>query len=213
MADLHKHLDYWDAFYSSEARARVPEEPSGFARWVAAREAAPGPLIDVGSGTGRDTLWFGRNGYRAVGLDYSESAVRLAAAHADQQELDTSFAQLDLYESDDVDDLGAKLATEVAPRLVYARFLVHALEDDGRRNLWRLTRALLPSGGRLYLEFRVRHTEHEFGEHYRRFVPAEAVAAELVEHGALVEHREVATGLAVYKHEDPLVCRLAASWS
>ena len=31
-------------------------------------------------------------------------------------------------------------------------------------------------------------------------------------HGAVVDHLEVGTGLAVYKTEDPSVCRLVASW-
>jgi hypothetical protein len=43
-------------------------------------------------------------------------------------------------------------------------------------------------------------------------VSPEVVAAEIVEHGGTVVHQETGTGLAVYKHEDPLVCRLVATW-
>ncbi len=211
--DEHEHLDYWESFYGSNARAAVPLEPSSFARWVAGREVGPGPIVDVGSGTGRDTLWFAREGYRAVGLDYAQSAVRLASGHAEREELDARFQTLNLYHPDEIAEVGAKIAADLAPRVVYARFFVHALEDDGRQNLWRLARDLLIDGGRLYLEFRVQGTEHEFGEHYRQFVPPDVVAAELQAHGAVVDHLEVGTGLAVYKTEDPPVCRLVASWS
>jgi SAM-dependent methyltransferase len=211
--DEREHLDYWESFYSGDGRAMVPREPSGFARWVASRETAPGPIVDVGTGTGRDALWLAGEGYRTVGLDFAESALRLATTIAEQRGLDAAFQRLDVYHADEAAELGRKLATELAPRVVYARFFVHALEDDGRRHLWQLTRELLADGGALYLEFRVERTEHEFGEHYRRFVAPEVVVAEIEEHGGTLEHQEVGTGLAVYKHEDPRVCRLAASWS
>lgn len=213
MEDAHEHIGYWESFYSSDARAKVPLDASAFAQWVAEREDAPGPLVDVGTGTGRDAIWFAHQGFRTVGLDYAESALQLAASRAEQEGVPTRFERLNLYHADEVDELGAKLAAEVAPRVVYARFFVHALEDDGRQNLWRLTRALLAEGGRCYLEFRVQSTEHEFGEHYRQFVAPEVVAEEIEATGGRVEHQHVGTGLAVYKHEDPPVCRLVAAWS
>lgn len=209
----HEHLGYWESFYASEAIARVPATPSGFAEWVAQREVPPGPLVDVGTGTGRDALWFARQGFRTVGLDYAESAVHLAGEHAEQDALDARFERANLYHDDEVEELTAKLAVDLAPRLVYARFFVHALEDDGRQNLWRLTRGLLAEGGgRCYLEFRVASTQHEFGEHFRRFVTPEVVATEIAEHGGRVTERIVGTGLAVYQHEDPPVCRIVAEW-
>jgi SAM-dependent methyltransferase len=208
----HEHIGYWESFYASDARARVPREASPFAHWVAEREPVPGPLVDVGTGTGRDAIWFARQGYRTVGLDYAESAIDLAASLAEEEGVDTRFARVNLYHPEEVQELGTKLVADLAPRVVYARFFVHALEDDGRRNLWRLTRDLLRGGGRTYLEFRVGSTRHEFGEHFRHFVSPEVVAEEIEEHGGRVEHNEVGHGLAVYKHEDPPVCRLVAAW-
>jgi SAM-dependent methyltransferase len=212
MADEHEHISYWESFYAGDARARVPREASGFAQWVTEREVVPGPLVDIGTGTGRDAIWFARQGFRTVGLDYAEAAVRLASSLADEEGVDARFERLNLYHPEEVDELGTRLAAELTPRVVYARFFVHALEDDGRLNLWRLTRTLLRAGGRAYLEFRVGSTEHEFGEHYRHFVPPEVVAAEIAAEGGRVEHQQVGTGLAVYKHEDPPVCRLVAAW-
>lgn len=212
MSEDHEHIGYWESFYASDARTRVPQQASGFAHWVAGREPAPGPLVDVGTGTGRDAIWFARRGFRTVGLDYAESAVRLASTVAHEEGVDARFQRLNLYHPEEVQEVGAKLAVDLAPRVVYARFFVHALEDDGRQNLWTLTRDLLVAGGRAYLEFRVGSTQHEFGEHYRHFVRPEVVAAEIESCGGTVEHQEVGTGLAVFKNEDPPVCRLVAAW-
>jgi SAM-dependent methyltransferase len=212
MADEHEHRDYWESFYASEAGGRVPKDASSFAQWVADREQVPGPLVDVGSGTGRDAIWFARRGFRTVGLDYAESAVRFASSRADEEMADARFERLNLYHPEEVKEVGTKLAADLSPRVVYARFVVHALEDDGRQNLWLLARTLLQAGGRSYLEFRVGSTEHEFGEHFRQFVRPETVSVEIEAHGGRVEHWQVGTGLAVYKHEDPPVCRMVASW-
>ncbi|HEX6248967.1 MAG TPA: methyltransferase domain-containing protein [Nocardioidaceae bacterium] len=208
----HEHRDYWEGFYASEASRKVPTEPSPFARWVAQREGAPAPMVDIGTGTGRDALWFARQGFDVVGLDYAHSAVALATSHAEGEGLSARFQQLNLYHDDEMTETGAKLAAELRPELLYARFFVHALEDDGRENLWRLAGLLLRDGGRAYLEFRVTETNHVFGEHFRHFVSPDVVIGEIEAHGGRVEHHEVGTGLAVYKDEDPLVCRIVATW-
>ena len=210
--DDHEHRAYWEEFYRSEASRKVPTEPSPFARWVAEREQPPGPLVDLGTGTGRDALWFARRGFETLGLDYASSAVELASSHADEEGLNARFEQLNLYHDDELSDLGGRVAQTLRPEVLYARFFVHALEDDARLNLWRLAGILLPRGGRVYLEFRVSETQHFFGEHYRHFVPPEVVESEIVAAGGTVESQEVGHGMAVYKNEDPRVCRIVAAW-
>lgn len=208
----HEHRAYWERFYASAASSAVPQAPSAFAAWVAQRDEFEGPVVDVGTGTGRDALWFSGRGFDVLGLDYAESAVARAAAAAREQGVDARFDRLDLYHLGEVADVGERIAREVAPNAVYARFVVHALEDDGRGNLWRLARTALGSGGRLYLEFRVAETAHVFGEHYRHFVASDLVADEIGAEGGRIEHHEVGYGLAVYKTEDPKVARLVARW-
>lgn len=92
---------------------------------------------------------------------------------------------------------------------------MHALEDEGRHHLWRLARMALRAGGRLYLEFRTgkdAKAEHAFGEHFRRFLNPDTVVDEIESSGGHIEHREEGHGYAVYKNEDPHVCRLVARW-
>ena len=189
----------------------MPHEPSAFARWVAGREPVQ-RLLDVGCGNGRDALWFARAGYDVTGLDYAASAVELTSGTAAAHGLAARFLQVNLYDADEVTAIASALG-DPAPTLVYARFLVHALEDDGRANLWRLTSEVLRDGGVLYVESRVAETEHVFGDHYRHYVPTETIVTELEAAGADVEHCEESNGLAVYKEEDPRVCRVVARWS
>jgi len=210
MRGERRHQKYWDTFYRNQAD-RVSREPSPFAEWVAAREPDRGELIDIGSGTGRDSLWFSSQGFTTLGCDYSQAGVHYASAQARKRGLSAEFEHLNLYDLRHVVVKGARFAHERSTDVVYARFLVHAMEDYGRQLLWTLSRsALRRTKGRLYLEFRTEATEHEFGEHYRQFVQPDVVEAELQSHGFAIEHSENRHGLAVHKSEDPRVCRIVA---
>ncbi len=210
MAAEARHRRYWEEFYERSAD-RVPAEPSGFARWVGALEEPPGPLVDIGTGTGRDALWFARQGFRTFGCDYSYAAIEYAAAHAADEGLAAQFAQVDVYDEAQLSLYAKQLCDEEHPTVLYARFFVHALEEDGRDNLWRMcAETLNERGGQLYTEFRIQPTHHEFGEHYRLFVRPEAVVVELEAAGFGISYSEEAHGLAVHKREDPLVARIVA---
>ncbi len=213
---LRKQLRYWETFYSSKDSAAVPDEPSAFAQWVHERESTSRPLVEIGFGTGRDALWFARQGYDVHGLEYAQSAVDHARDAARAAELSAEFDVFNLYELRQVLAMGARLAQNEAPRTLYGRFLVHALEDDGRQHLWRFAQMALRAGGLLYLEFRTgkdAEAEHVFGEHFRRFLDPDSVVDEIEARGGHIDFREEGHGLAVYKDEDPHVCRLAVRWS
>jgi SAM-dependent methyltransferase len=215
LGGYHARRSYWKELYSSDRDALVPDKPTAFAHWVGEREAASTSLVDIGCGTGRDALWFASSGHRVLGLDFVPAAVARARAKAKAEGLTASFEYLDLGDLRQVLAMGARFAHARHPHVLYGRFLLHALEDPGRHNLWRLARMALRSGGRLYLEFRTRkdaHQRHAFGEHFRRFLRPSAVVDEIESSGGQIEHREEGHGLAVYRDEDPHVCRLVARW-
>ncbi len=218
MRGERRHTAYWQEFYGLRGDA-VPQEPSSFARWVVEQESQMSPksgsaapeLVDIGSGTGRDSVWFASQGFSTLGFDFSRAGVAYAQEQANRLGVAADFRHLNLYDLRHVLVTGATLARNNRVDFVYARFLVHAMEDGGRLNLWRLSRsALLGRRGRLFLEFRTEATEHEFGEHFRKFVQPDVVAGELGEYGFTIEHLENRHGLAVHRDEDPRVCRIVA---
>lgn len=209
------HHEYWDSFYRSRDSVAVPRDPSPFAQWVREQDPHPHVLVDIGTGTGRDALWFARRGQRVLGLDYAPAAVAQAAATADAERLPATFETFDLYDADQVLTTGARLASSGAPPTLYGRFLLHALEDDGRRNLWRLAEVTLRDGGRMYLEFRTgkdAEAAHVFGEHFRRFLDPDTVVDEIEAGDGRVEYRGDGHGMAPFRGEDPHICRLVVGW-
>ncbi|GAB10862.1 hypothetical protein GOARA_063_00610 [Gordonia araii NBRC 100433] len=209
--------DHWWPFYFGQSQRSVPTEPSPFARWFLDREPnAATQIVDIGTGTGRDALWFARQGRDVLGLDYVPAATERAGIIAREDDLPARFKTLNLYDIRQVLGIGGELSHRDEPPILYGRFLIHALHDAGRHNLWRIASMSLRRGGKFYLEFRTgldADAEHEFGEHFRRYLEPRSVAAEIESTGGTIEHLEAGHGLAVYKQEDPHVCRLVATWA
>lgn len=208
----------WDEFHSSPAVEGVPTGPSPFALWVAQREGALGRVVDAGTGTGRDAIWFARGGARVRAFDYTAGTLRLAARRAAEHgAAGVEFETLNLYETRQALGTAASWAYEwgTEPPTVYARFLLDALQDQGRANFWRVARMLLRGGGRLYVEFRTdrsRDIRHNFGTHWRQYLDPELVVTELEAAGAHLEDLVTGRGLARLRGEDPEVCRIVAAW-
>ncbi|MPZ65621.1 MAG: methyltransferase domain-containing protein [Pseudonocardiaceae bacterium] len=210
------HRRRWVSFYEDGGGDAVPEGPSAFARWTGCREGRDALIVDVGCGTGRDAMWFARHGHGSLGLDYAPPGFGPARATAEHEGLPVSFENFNLYNVRNVLAVGTRLAHDSRPRIVYGRFVVHALEAEARQNLWRLAQLTLRGGGRLYLEFRTpldSSTEHAFGERYRNYVDPDLVVREIGQRGGRIEYRTEGRGMAPHGNEDPHVCRLVASWS
>jgi SAM-dependent methyltransferase len=208
---------YWYGLYGGSADA-LPTGPSPFAKWFAGREAPGSRVVDLGSGNGRDAVWLARQGHHVRGYDFVPRAASLGQRLARQRGVEVEFHQFNLYDLRHVLTLGGLLAHEPEPVHLYARFLLHAVSDLGVRNVWLLARTGLRRGGRLYLEFvapdpRGRTTQHAFGEHSRNPLDPAAVTAQIEGYGGRVEHQETGRGLAVYKNDDPYVCRMVVRWS
>ena len=210
------HRKYWDSFYLYDHH-RVPERPTPFARWVARTHGSSRPLVDLGTGNGRDALWFADAHHREVlAVDYNLIVVARGNRAATARGLPVTFRTLTLYDARAVLGLGAALSRAAEPHDLYARFILHALDDVGQDLLIRLASMALRRDGYLFLEFRTeadRDRPHVFGQHFRNYLRPDDVRSRIEESGGTVVHTRKGTGLARLRHEDPHVCRMVACWS
>ena len=211
---LITHRKHWDTFYSQQ-RQRVPKGPSPFARWVADSYPSDLPLVDVGCGTARDSLWFAvKHGRTVTGLDYNAGVLRRATTRSERRGVIADFHLANLYDTRAVLTWGAILASREDPCDVYARFTLHSLSEPGQENLMILASMALRRGGRLFLEFRTPEdaaNEHLF-THRRHYVSPQRAHELVTSAGGHVVHQVVGTGLAPFEPEDPVVCRTVAEW-
>ncbi|TFV53586.1 class I SAM-dependent methyltransferase [Blastococcus sp. TF02A-35] len=202
--------DHWQSFYSSPASDRVPLEESSFARWVTDRLDGHPPMVDVGTGTARDARFFAMKTHEVVGIDYSAAAVESATRRSELDGWGARFQVVDLSDARSVAGFAAGLDWSRGWNL-YARFLVHAITDEARGNLWTLLAQVVEAGGEGWLEFRTDKdaaAEKVFGEHYRQYLPVDQVAEELAARGLRVVEQIESQGLAPHRDEDPWVARL-----
>ena len=72
--------EFWEDFYSS-GKANWSGNPNPLVVQEA-EHLAPGSALDLGCGQGDDAIWLAQRGWRVVGVDIAESALRRAAVRA-----------------------------------------------------------------------------------------------------------------------------------
>jgi SAM-dependent methyltransferase len=198
--------EYWNRFYRSQA----PAVPSQFAALVATELEGRAEVLELGCGNGRDSLFFASLGHVVRGVDLSTTAVERCQTAARDRGVDASFAVLDLSDMVALADVVAT-RTSALPRVIYCRFVIHAITEKTERQLIRALGSEMRSGERAFFEFRSHRdmsTEKIFGQHFRRFVdPRDFEARVLALDGLLVAYSVEGRGMAKYRSEDPFVAR------
>jgi len=166
---------YWDHYYEDRSD-RHPVVPSQFAAFVASEIGTSARnVVDLGCGNGRDTLFFASLGYRTVGIDASETAISLCEARADAGSADVrervTFTRAALPSP----ELDAALAAFPTgdPVVVYARFFLHAIEEEVEAAVLDALRSTPASVTTVAVEFRThrdRGQAKHTPDHFRRFM-------------------------------------------
>ncbi len=209
-------LPEWNQFFRSPRAAEVPTRGSDFARWVRRRVRPGDTVVDIGSGTGRDAAFFARAGFPVLAYDVSPEARTRTRRRLRRSRPAPVVRRLMLNELRTVVVSGAEIGLLQAPRHVYARQVVGCVDDEARRNLWRLARmALRGSDGSLFLELAgtrpgLDHEPEPTG--LVRRLDADAVAAELEAYGGHVVAREDGPGTDLFDQPDPWTCRLQVTF-
>lgn len=189
-------LPYWQEHHRG---AELRPEPSEFAEWVDARTEPHSRIVELGAGSGRDSVWFSEQGHPVAGTDFCGAARTTANQAARDAGQPITFTSLNLESLHSVLTGAARFAHEPGVRHVYARRLIDVLSPSGRDGLWRFCAIVGRRGGRTFLEF-------------RKDSAPETLYAEIERHGGTVVDKVVRRGLAPVGKEDPVICRLILSW-
>jgi SAM-dependent methyltransferase len=207
-------LPHWQEFYKGP-HLKVPTKPSKFAAWADERMGSGSPVVELGSGTGRDAVWLAQRGHRVLASDFCAGARTATQAAAREAEVRTAYRPINLESLHSSLVAATRLAHEPEPRNIYARGLIDALAPTGRLGLWRFCAIAGRRGGLTFLEFRTHASRIQptvFGRHPRTFAEPEQIVAEIERHGGTVVERVQGRGFAPLGKEDPIICRLVVSW-
>ncbi len=86
MRGRRTNLRHWHDFYKPEASRDLPTEASDFAHWVGERIEPGSRVVDVGTGNGRDALWFAERGHPVTALDATVNGMRRLRTRAARDE-------------------------------------------------------------------------------------------------------------------------------
>lgn len=196
---------YWDEYYAARS-TMVRRLPSQFAVFVAGELEGRHRIIELGCGNGRDSMFFASYGHEVVAVDASQAAIDGCRALADTLGERASFI------SSRIEDpaLPSIVRGEAGPRLVYARFFLHAITEDEERDLVTLAAAVTDPGDMLAVEYRtVRDSSgvKVTDDHYRRFVLPAAFEARALGNGFDVIYSVEGFGFAKHGQDDAYVAR------
>ena len=197
--------DYWDEYYAARATTRRPL-PSQFATFVAGELDRPHHVIELGCGSGRDSIFFSSFGHQVIGVDGSEAAVAASSQLADALGENATF----VHSAIDDPTLADRLSAAEGPKALYARFFIHAITDEEEQVLLDLAANVTTTGDLLAVEYRTVRDQvgaKETETHYRRFVLPATFQARALERGFEVTYAVEGFGFAKYRHDDAYVAR------
>lgn len=196
-------------------RPEIPQQGSTFAPWVHARIPADATVVDLGSGNGRDSAWFAGHEHPVVAFDFAGVAVRQTRRRLARKSTNDPDVRVVLFnDTRSVLLAGAELARAPAPPHLYARALVGCLDDEARRNLWRLGSMALRRGGALFLEYAATHhgLPSSTVEGLVQRTDTDHLVREIEAAGGRVAHREEGPGHDFFDAADPCTARLEVRW-
>lgn len=206
--------DYWDSYYE---KAKIGGIPSQFATFVLNEFRDRDRFIDIGCGNGRDSFFMATHGKTVLATDGSKLAVTSCQDQASASGLSNiSFEHIDFASDESCDTFLERNASTWTGAILYARFFVHAIDEDEERRFLKLSKALVSDGGLLCLEFRTDRDELQrkvTEAHYRRFVSPVNFISSLHEHGLKVDYFCEGFGMAKYRDDDAHVARFVVSGS
>lgn len=131
--------NYWNIFY----KKKLIFKESSFARFTYNNipKLKKRKIIDIGCGNGRDSFFFNKKGFDVLGIDISKTAIKENNLMSNKElsflyfdvEKDTMFKKFDI---------------------IYSRFFIHALSENGEDNFIKLINKIKKRGTLIFLEFR-----------------------------------------------------------
>jgi ubiquinone/menaquinone biosynthesis C-methylase UbiE len=197
---------YWSEFYFNNNE--LTKKPSLFAQYLVENSVINegDVLFEIGCGNGRDSIFFAQNNIDVTAVDQCDKNI----SFLNEQHNNISFI------SDDFTNL-SNLESKV--NVVYSRFTLHSINDEGEQRTLNWVYNNLKKDGILCVEARTLK-DPIFGKgidkgnniwfynnHHRRFIDALSFKNKLVEMGFEIKLFEENNGFAKHKDDDPVVLR------
>ena len=198
--------NYWDRYYS---KTNGIETPSTFASYVSDLMKKGESILELGCGNGRDSFYFAKKGFHVFAIDQSKIVIN----RIKKKNINPKFICKDIQE------LEKNFKFKI--NHCYARFFLHALNENEESKVIESVANLLPKNGLFFSENRsVKSDLYGKGEviskdvfstdHKRRFIRKKNLSQKLEDNGFKITKLVEKKGLAIHQDDDPVVIRICA---
>lgn len=200
---MEDKIDYWNTYYT----IKNPSEkvPSQFAVFVLNELSNKKIFFDIGCGDARDSLLFSQYNKEVIGIDGSETVItknNLASSK------NLKFKKLNFSNKEEITNF-CKM-NKVFDPVIYARFFLHALNEQEENNFLYFCNSLIKTKGHVCLEYRTKNDANrnkETDDHFRRFINPEMLKNKMLDMDYKLIYHIEGIGLAKHKTDDAYVAR------
>ena len=206
--------NYWDNYYYNHSKDKGIQECSTFAKFCLDKFFIKDELniVELGSGNGRDALYFARHQLNIIAIDQST-----IAREVEKESLEDNVVKyLDIRSQDFIrEDYSKYNSIDV----FYSRFTIHAINKKDEELLLPNLYNSLNNGGLLCIEVRTTKDSlfgvgEDCGEntyitdHKRRFIDSSIFLNQVLKLGFKLLYFTEENNLSIYKGDNPVLMRI-----
>ncbi len=203
--------DYWENYYIKHGLDPTIKQPSSFAIFVQERylKNVQKNILEIGSGNGRDAIFFAEHKHNIVAVDQSHSAISIAKKikyNSKIKFLEDDFVKMNYEKFQNID-------------AVYSRFTLHAIKQKECEIVLTKVYNILKNNGLFMIEARSTKDplcgvgkkvgKYEYiTTHYRRFIDSNQFVKKLLNLGFKLCFFTEENNLSIVRKDNPYLIRV-----
>ena len=207
--------NYWDEYYKVHGGDKEISNPSSFAKFILKNYFSEKKfnIVELGSGNGRDAIFFAYNGHNVIAIDQSTKVINIQ-----KQNLENKLAMnLHSKAQDFVKEDYSKYEKIDA---FYSRFTIHSISKSDELELLPKIYDNLEKEGLFCIEVRTINdplygigdfcSENTFvtDNHKRRFIDTKVFRKQVLDLGFKELYFIEENNLSIYKNDNPVLMRI-----
>ena len=204
------NVKYWDDYYRN--LDCIKSSPSDFARYITMMLSEDTLLVDLGCGTGGDSIYFANIGINVIAFDYSREII-------DRLKGKCNNDNLQFRNENFIEYIGTEY---INPDYFYCRFSLNDITEEEQSELIGMVYNQLKKDGYFFIEARsildnlygygdeIDKNMYKYNKRIIRFIEMGEIKNELIENGFHIEYCEQERNLAIADNQNSIIIRIIA---